>query len=131
MKNISSTYILIGIAVIGIGLIVGAKLMESKASAVPAGKYTEFAQCLSDKGAKFYGAFWCPHCADQKALFGDAVDKLPYVECSTPDKQNQTQVCIDAEIKSYPTWSFADGKKLPGLVSLEKLAEVTTCTLPE
>ncbi|MFM2381700.1 MAG: hypothetical protein RLZZ76_467 [Candidatus Parcubacteria bacterium] len=129
--KISSTHILIGIAVIGIALIVGAKFMESKANAVPAGKYTEFAQCLSDKGAKFYGAFWCPHCAEQKALFGDAVPNLPYVECSTPDKQNQTQVCIDAGIKSYPTWKFADASTLPGLVSLEKLAEVTTCTLPQ
>ena len=129
--KISSTYILIGVAVIGIALIVGAQFMESKASAVPAGKYTEFAQCLADKGAKFYGAFWCPHCQEQKALFGDAVSKLPYVECSTPDKQNQTQVCIDAGIKNYPTWSLADGSKIPGLVSLEKLAEATTCTLPQ
>lgn len=129
--KISSTYILIGVAVIGIALIVGAQFMESKASAVPAGKYTEFAQCLADKGAKFYGAFWCPHCQEQKALFGDAVSKLPYIECSTPDKQNQTQVCIDAGIKNYPTWSFADDNKLPGLISLEKLAEVTTCTLPQ
>lgn len=131
MKNISSTYILIAIAVIGIGLIVGAKIMETKASAIPAGKYTEFAQCLGDKGAKFHGAFWCPHCAEQKALFGDAVEKLPYIECSTPDKKNQTQACIDAGITNYPTWIFADGSKLEGLVSLEKLAETTTCTLPE
>jgi hypothetical protein len=129
--KISSTHILIGIAVIGIGLIAGSKYLESKANEIPAGKYTEFAQCLSDKGAKFYGAFWCPHCAEQKALFGDAVDKLPYVECSTQDRQNQTQVCIDAGIKSYPTWIFSDNTTLPGLASLEKLSEVTTCALPQ
>jgi thiol-disulfide isomerase/thioredoxin len=129
--KISSTHILIGIAVIGIGLIAGSKYLENKASAIPAGKYTEFAQCLSDKGAKFYGAFWCPHCQEQKALFGDAVSKLPYVECSTQDRQNQTQVCIDEEIKSYPTWKFKDAETLAGLASLEKLSEVTTCTLPQ
>jgi thiol-disulfide isomerase/thioredoxin len=127
----NSTHILIGIAVVGIGLIAGGKYLETKASQVPPGKYTEFAQCLTDKGAKFYGAFWCPHCAEQKELFGDAVEKLPYVECSTPDKQNQTQVCIDAGVKSYPTWVFADGKTHPGLAQLSVLAEKTSCVLPQ
>jgi hypothetical protein len=40
-------------------------------------KYVEFAQCLSDKGAVFYGAFWCTHCKSQKQMFGaPAVKKL-------------------------------------------------------
>lgn len=34
------------------------------------GKYDDFAKCLSEKGVKFYGAFWCSHCANQKAMFG-------------------------------------------------------------
>jgi len=33
------------------------------------GFYDEFAQCLTDKGVKMYGAYWCPHCQAQKALF--------------------------------------------------------------
>lgn len=33
-------------------------------------------------GAKFYGAFWCSHCYDQKVQFGaQAAELLPYVEC--------------------------------------------------
>jgi thiol-disulfide isomerase/thioredoxin len=32
------------------------------------GKYDEFAKCLTDNGAKFYGAFWCPHCQAQKKM---------------------------------------------------------------
>ncbi len=28
------------------------------------------AQHLKQTEAKFYGAFWCPHCHDQKQLFG-------------------------------------------------------------
>ena len=129
--KISTTHILIGVAVLGIVLIGSNKYLTEKKNAVPAGKYTEFAKCIKEKGASFYGAFWCPHCAEQKELFGDAVSELPYVECSTQDKQNQTQQCIDKEIKSYPTWEFADQSRLNGLVSLEKLAEVTTCTLPQ
>ena len=34
------------------------------------GKLDGFAQCLKDKGAIFYGAFWCPHCQNQKKMFG-------------------------------------------------------------
>ena len=66
--------------------------------------YNEFAQCLKDKGALFYGAFWCPHCADQKKEFGTSAKYLVYVECSTPDGKGQTQVCVDEKIEGYPTW---------------------------
>ncbi len=90
-----------------------------------------FAQCLKDKGAIFYGAFWCPHCQRTKAMFGSAQKLLPYVECSTPDGQNQTSVCVDKEIKSYPTWIFADGSRLTGERTLQELATATSCTLPE
>lgn len=90
-----------------------------------------FAQCLTDKGATFYGAFWCPHCQAQKKLFGtQAVKKLNYVECSTPDGKAQNQVCKDAGIKSYPTWRFADDTTQTGELTFAQLAEKTGCTAP-
>lgn len=94
------------------------------------GKYDEFAMCLKDKGAVFYGAFWCPHCQNQKKMFGKSAKLLPYVECSTPDGNGQTQICIDKNISGYPTWEFADGSQLNGEVSLEQLASKTSCALP-
>lgn len=90
-----------------------------------------FATCLANSGAKFYGAFWCPHCRNEKALFGKSVNLLPYVECSTPDGQGQTQVCIDKKITGYPTWIFADGSQLTGEIPLKDLADKTSCTLPQ
>src|SRR5687767_6111588 len=39
------------------------------------------AERLDDSGAIFYGASWCPHCQEQKAMFGASADRLPYVEC--------------------------------------------------
>src|SRR3989344_5960179 len=72
------------------------------------GKLDTFATCLTDKGAIFYGAFWCPHCQAQKKLFGRSQRLLLYVECSTPDAKGQLQVCKDKNIQSYPTWEFAD-----------------------
>lgn len=97
------------------------------------GKYDQFAQCLKDKGAIFYGAFWCPHCQSQKAKFGNSAKFLPYVECSTPDGQGQTQVCKDAGITGYPTWQFnaSTTDRLNGEIELTTLAEKTSCVLPQ
>ena len=94
------------------------------------GKLDAFATCIAESGATFYGAFWCPHCQNQKAMFGTSARLLPYVECSTPDGNSQLPVCNDAGVKGYPTWEFADGSRESGEVSLERLAEKTSCTLP-
>jgi len=93
-------------------------------------KMDAFAQCLSDKGAKFYGAYWCSHCADQKKDFGSSIDKIPYVECAIQGQNGQTQPCIDAQITGYPTWVFADGSRLTGRQPLSTLAQKTGCTAP-
>jgi len=90
-----------------------------------------FAQCLKEKGATFYGAFWCPHCQRTKAMFGSAAKSLPYVECSTPDGKGQLQICIDKKVQNYPTWEFADGSRLTGERTLSELADKTQCALPE
>jgi thiol-disulfide isomerase/thioredoxin len=92
--------------------------------------YDELATCLKDKGALFYGAFWCPHCKAQKEAFGSSAKLLPYVECSSPDGESQLQVCKDKKIEGYPTWVFADGSTLTGELSFEQLAEKTSCKLP-
>ena len=95
------------------------------------GKYDGLAQCLKDKGAVFYGAFWCPHCQEQKKMFGNSADLLPYVECSNPDGQSQTQACNDKNIQGYPTWEFADGSRLSGEQQPQALADKTGCALPQ
>lgn len=125
--KLTSFHYLIFFFVIAVGGLVAARIWgESQPS-----ELDSFAQCLNDSGAKFYGAFWCPHCADQKAMFGNAVQYIPYVECSTPDGQNQLQVCIDKEVTSYPTWILEDGTRLGGVQQLDELAAATNCALPE
>ncbi len=89
-----------------------------------------FAQCLGTKGAKMYGAYWCPHCADQKELFGSSFQYAPYVECGIKGSRNQAQVCIDAGVKRFPTWVFADGARVEGEHTIEFLGEATGCPLP-
>ncbi|MBI3573861.1 hypothetical protein HY090_02320 [Candidatus Kaiserbacteria bacterium] len=93
------------------------------------GALDSFVQCIKDKGVIFYGAFWCPHCQRTKAMFGDSASKLPYVECSTPDGQSQTQVCKDKAIVQYPTWIFPDGSQLTGEHTLQELSDKSQCSL--
>lgn len=101
-----------------------------------AGKLDAFATCIKDSGAKFYGAFWCPHCQAQKARFGASAKLLPYIECSTPDGQGQLAVCKDLGINTYPTWYFASTTSdkpdiVTGEQELTDLAARTSCVLPE
>ncbi len=93
------------------------------------GQLDDFASCIAQSGAKFYGAFWCPHCRNQKELFGNSARLLPYVECSTPDGNSQNITCTDKKIDSYPTWEFADGTRETGELTLDFLAEKTSCEL--
>ena len=92
--------VIVVVIVIGFGILTNRPLGPSK--------YDDFAKSLKVDGAEFYGAFWCPHCQSEKALFGSAKEYLPYIECSNPDS-TPTQVCLDAKIESYPTWKFKNG----------------------
>ena len=87
------------------------------------------AQCLKEKGAVFYGTFWCPHCLTQKSIFKTTASDLPYVECSTADKTDQTRICKNKNIMAYPTWEFANGERFEGELSLIQLAEKTGCPI--
>jgi len=116
-----------------VGIVIVAGIIFVVASPAKPSIYDGFAQCLKDKGAIFYGTFWCPHCQSQKAKFGTAVKYLPYVECSTSNGQGQTQVCKDAGITNYPTWQFnaSSTNRLVGEQELSLLAEKTGCELPK
>lgn len=80
---------------------------------------------LDNTGAKYYGAFWCPNCQEQKRLFGSSAERLPYVECSPGGRGGAVAFeCVTAEVTSYPTWIIR-GRKLEGLRQPEELARLT------
>ena len=76
MDNKVKIFVLVIVLLI-VGTLATALTRGVSTGAPAAGKYDEFAQCLKDKGATFYGAFWCPHCQAQKKLFGTSVKFLP------------------------------------------------------
>ncbi len=129
MKITQKTIFFIVIIVLVIGT-VATFIIRGSGPATPKLNYDAFATCLKDKGATFYGAFWCPHCQAEKKLFGSSEKLLPYVECSTPDGGSQTQICKDKKIEGYPTWIFADSSQLTGEITLQQLADKTACVLP-
>ncbi len=89
-----------------------------------------FAQCLAAREAKMYGAYWCPHCTEQKEMFEASFQYVPYVECGVTGSRDEAPPCKDAGIKHFPTWQFADNQRQEGAQSLQSLAVKTGCPLP-
>ncbi|MGB3655899.1 MAG: vitamin K epoxide reductase family protein [Rivularia sp. (in: cyanobacteria)] len=84
------------------------------------------ARHLKEIGAKEYIAWWCPHCHDQKLLFGkEAYKEVPHTDCAPADNPNNVKPeCKTAGIESYPTWKIK-GKTYTGAKSLEELAKLS------
>ncbi len=82
---------------------------------------SEFATCITESGAVFYGTDWCSHCQDQKGLFGEHFEEITFVNCD-----ESRDLCVLAGIEAYPTW-IIDGKKHLGAKSLEHLGSLTGC----
>ena len=126
-KSNTSLLITLGSIIVVVGGIV---LLANRPGSEEAGQFDKLAQCLTDKGAKFYGAYWCPHCAEQKKQFGSSIKKIAYVECAIPgNNAGQTQACQDAKIENYPTWIFADGTRMTGVQRPSILAEKSGCSV--
>jgi thiol-disulfide isomerase/thioredoxin len=119
MKSKQTTsFIIFIIAIVLVFLGIGFLTNKEKSP----GKLDDFAKALKTEGAMFYGAFWCPHCQEQKEQFGSSKKYLPYVECSNPDNST-TLACKEAKIESFPTWSFKNG------ISLESSVDPVVCSI--
>jgi len=95
-------------------------------------KHDAFARCLKNRGVRMYGAYWCPHCQEQKEKFGASFEYAPYTECGIQGNLHGiAQVCKDESIKHYPTWQFPPtGERVERIFSLEELSDRTGCPLP-
>ena len=93
-------------------------------------KYDAFAQCIATKQAKMYGLYWCPHCIEQKEMFGAAFHYIPYVECAIKGSSELAPQCKVAGVKMFPSWQFGMDPPREGEMSLEALSDKTGCSLP-
>jgi hypothetical protein len=87
-----------------------------------------FARCLASKQVKMYGAYWCPHCKDQKDVFGPSFEYVPYVECGIKGSREEAPACLQVGVKRFPTWDF-NGEKHEGVLPLDALSLKTGCSL--
>ena len=85
----------------------------------------EFAKFLNINNVTMYSAYWCPHCHDQKQLFGKkAVKELSIVECAQDGKDNQYKLCQEKGIDGFPSWEINE-KIYSGVKDLNDLAIMT------
>ena len=107
-------------------LVVGLGLLLNRQQATGPSKYQDFAKTLVADGAKFFGAFWCPHCQAEEKNFQMSRQDLEsiglYHECSNADR-SQTKICVDNKIESYPTWTFKNG------ISITTTTPPTACKI--
>jgi hypothetical protein len=93
-------------------------------------RYDGFAKCLTSKQVKMYGAYWCPHCAEQKEEFGKSFQYVNYVECAIHGSREMTPACQAAGVLHYPSWQFGTSPLVEGKFPLQELSDKTGCSLP-
>jgi len=125
------TALLVGVIGLGWAASVGRPVVDSAPGVAPpvrsesnAGQIA-LAEHLTASGAKLYTAYWCPHCHDQKELFGrQATEKLTVIECAPDGRNSQRELCEAKKIEGYPSWEIK-GQLDSGVKPLAKLAEAS------
>ncbi|BAY19079.1 vitamin K epoxide reductase [Nostoc sp. HK-01] len=84
-------------------------------------------------GAKEYVAYWCPHCHEQKLIFGkeayQIINDNIKVECAGDSPKGKPELCQAAKIQAFPTW-IINGQTYSGVQNLTELAKITGYTGP-
>ena len=89
----------------------------------------EFAKALQQAGVRFFGADWCPVCNEQKKLFEDGAQFLPFIEMTNPDR-TRNATAISEGVTQYPTWEFSGGQRVTGLQTLQQLSTLSGVAIP-
>ncbi len=125
------TALLVGVIGLGWAASVGRPVVDSAPGVSPPVRSESgpaqiaLAEHLTASGAKVYTAYWCPHCHEQKELFGrQAAEKLMVIECAPDGRNSQRELCEAKKIEGYPTWEI-NGQLDSGAKPLAKLAEAS------
>lgn len=108
----------------------GTLAVTTQAEGEAAPDLVQFAKDLTAAGVKFFGAHWCPACTQQKQLFSDGGDNLPFIEVTNPDR-TRNQIGIDEGITQYPTWEFPDSSREVGVLDLATLSSRSGVAIPQ
>jgi len=90
-----------------------------------------FAQALTLNGVKLHGARWCHNCVEQKRLFEDGAQFLPFIDLFNADG---TRNDVEPGITSIPAWDFPDGNggtnRVFGRLTLEQISAESGIAIP-
>ena len=79
---------------------------------------------MKELNTRFFGAYWCSHCYDQKQRMGrEAMMNVQYIECSPEGLNSQTSICKERGVPGYPTWEIG-GELYPGEMYLDELEDI-------
>lgn len=124
LKTLGLALIVAAVVIPGSALM-QADMLREAGKATPSDPFqTGLAKYLGEHGAVMYGSFKCPHCLDQKKMFGDAFSYIKYVECHPDGKDANPSLCFARGINHYPTWEI-NGSYYEGAMSLQKLSEIS------
>ena len=99
--------------------------MPPSVIAISSTEKIKLAEHLTKEGAVMYNAYWCPHCHDQKEMFGkEATEKLNLVECAKDGYNNKRDLCEAKGITGFPSWEI-NGSIDSGVKTLKELAELS------
>lgn len=105
--------------------VVGGPVAPPAVTSISTQAEVDLAQHLTANGAVIYSAYWCPHCHEQKELFGQAAAaELQVIECAEDGQNSQRSLCDRKAIEGFPTWEI-DGKLDSGVKSLDQLADLS------
>ena len=102
--------IIFGVLILALSVLAGMGVFQSDKRKTIDVELVAFAQCLEEKGAIFYGAFWCPHCQNYKPKWKeieaknngrDARPKLRFVSVDCTD--GTPSEASKFGIEGYPT----------------------------
>jgi uncharacterized membrane protein len=120
------------VAVVGLGwavavnrpAVVSAKNAPMPVTSISNPSTLALAEKLTASGAVMYSAYWCPHCHEQKELFGkEATARLKVIECAPDGQNSQAELCQQKKIEGYPSWEI-NGQLDSGVKPLQKLANL-------
>ena len=127
MEIKKKTIIYIGIALLLIFLIfIGAKFTSFSIFEPEEENNSSISKALAiciGENSVYYSQTGCPACLNQENMFGDNIKYINKIDCKL-----DMQKCIDAKISATPTW-IIDGQLYRGVQTIEKLAELTGCTI--
>ena len=123
--------IIIQCVVVLIAVVIVFAIINNTSKKTPTGFYDTFAGCVTNKGAVMYGLYYCSHCQEEKATFGDSFKFIKYIECTD---QANNKLCLDNGVDAFPTWLVGTSTKIIGFEknkTLQELSDATGCKLPE